>query len=73
MSSALRSLFRRYLTRRPVPTAALIGIGLAVSIAIAAVVLVRHLREREIADNTGGLATYATMLSAQTRGPRSWP
>ena len=64
MSSALRSLFRRYLTRRPVPTAALIGIGLAISIAIAAVVLVRHLREREIADSTGGLATYATMLSA---------
>src|SRR6201987_3001645 len=64
MPSILRSLFRRYFTRRPVHMAASIGIGLAVAIAVAAALLVRHLREREIADNTSGLTTYATMLSA---------
>jgi diguanylate cyclase (GGDEF)-like protein len=55
---------RWHLMRRPLLIAALIGIGLAVSIAIAAMLLVRNLREREIADNTSDLATYATMLSA---------
>ncbi len=64
MSFTLRNPIRQYFTWRPVPAAASIGIALAVSIAFAAVLLVHHQREREIADNTRGLATYAMMLSA---------
>src|SRR5882724_3146194 len=64
MSFTLRNRIRQYFTWRPVPAAASIGIALAVSIAFAAVLLVHHQREREIADNTRGLATYAMMLSA---------
>jgi diguanylate cyclase (GGDEF)-like protein len=64
MSLTIRNLVRRYLTRRPVPVATSIGIGLVLSVAFAAVLLIHHQREREIADNTGGLATYAMMLSA---------
>ncbi|MBV9565135.1 MAG: EAL domain-containing protein [Bradyrhizobium sp.] len=64
MSLSLRNRVRQYFTWRPVPAAASIGIALAVSIAFAAVLLVRHQRDREIANNTGDLATYAMMLSA---------
>lgn len=64
MSFTLRNPIRQYFTWHPVPAAASIGIALAVSIAFAAVLLVHHQREREIADNTRGLATYAMMLSA---------
>lgn len=64
MSLAPRGPSRRRLTWYRVPTAALIGIWLAVLITFAAVLLVRHLREREIADHTGQIATYAMMLSA---------
>ena len=64
MSLALRNLARRYLAWRSVPAAASIGVALAISIAFAAALLIYQQREREIADNTGGLSTYAMMLSA---------
>ncbi|MFT4119165.1 EAL domain-containing protein [Bradyrhizobium sp.] len=64
MPVAVRSFLYRLISSRPITIAAVTGICLAVSITIAAMLLVRHLRDREISDNTSELATYATLLSA---------
>src|ERR1700749_666344 len=64
MPPALRNFVRRHFALRPVPAAASAGIALAVAIAFAATLLVYQQREREIADNTEDVATYAMMLSA---------